>query len=142
LNFNAYPERIYSICDRVAQIGERYGVKLSTCAESISHPKISKEGCLSVAQVNDILGTQIEDKGTANNNSRPACTCFGGKVDALAYTDDCNTICGYCYAGHAYDDVSEQKIKETKDENDVLKFDKEALKQMGAEVLKHCNKFI
>ena len=86
LNFNAYPERIYSICDRVAQIGEKYGVKLSTCAESISHPKISKEGCLSVAQVNDILGTQIEDKGTANNNSRPACTCFGGKVDALAYT--------------------------------------------------------
>ena len=142
LNFNAYPERIYSICDRVVQIGEKYGVRLSTCAESINHPKVSKEGCLSVSQVNDILGTSIEDKGTANNNFRTSCTCFGGKVDALAYTDDCNTICGYCYAGHAYDDVVQQKIDETKEDKKILAFDKEALKQMGAEVLKHCNKYI
>lgn len=142
LNFHAYPERIYSICDRVVQIGEKYGVKLSTCAETINHPKVSKEGCLSVAQVNELLGTSIEDKGTANNNYRAACTCFGGKVDAFDYTYDCASICGYCYGGHANDQVDSQKLKETHDEKNVLTFDKDLLKQMGAKVLKHCNKNI
>ena len=142
LNFNAYPERIYSICDRVAQLGEKYGITLSTCAEGINHPKVTKEGCLSVAQVNELLGTSIEDKGEANNDFRSHCSCFGGKIDAFDYSEDCSSICGYCYGGHANDDVMEQKIKETRDEQNVLEFNKELLKEMGAKVLKHCNKFI
>ena len=94
---------INEIAKRMLEITNKYGVKLGTCAEEINIPGISKEGCLSVDQVNEMLGTDIEDKGTENNKQRALCSCFGGKTDVLAYKAKCASMCGYCYAGHNVD---------------------------------------
>ena len=85
------------------KIANKYGVKLSTCAEPGVIPGISKQGCLSVQQINNILGTHIEDKAEANNRQRQLCTCYGGKVDILRYNSNCASSCMYCYAHHNSD---------------------------------------
>ena len=85
------------------KIANKYGVKLSTCAEPGVIPGISKQGCLSVQQINNILGTHIEDKAEANNRQRQLCTCYGGKVDVLRYNSNCASSCMYCYAHHNSD---------------------------------------
>lgn len=97
---NAKPEIIKGVSEKMLQIANKYGVKLSTCAEPGVIPGISKQGCLSVQQVNNILGTHIEDKGEANNKQRQLCTCYGGKVDVLQYNSNCASSCMYCYAHH------------------------------------------
>lgn len=100
-NLHAKTSVIQSIANIVKRIGDKYGVRLSTCAEISALPAgISHEGCLSVNALNDILGTHIEDKGTANNKSRSLCACYGGKTDILKYNDLCASICAYCYAHH------------------------------------------
>lgn len=92
---------IKSIANIVKEYGDKYGVRLSTCAEPDILPSgISHEGCLSVQAINDTLGTHIEDKGTANNKSRDLCACYGGKTDILKYNDKCASSCAYCYAHH------------------------------------------
>ena len=99
---HARKEVIANIAKIVKEYGDKYGVRLGTCAEPAVLPGISLEGCLSVRAVNDMLGTHIEDKGTANNNikSRPFCACYGGKTDILAYNRRCASSCTYCYAHH------------------------------------------
>ena len=99
---HARKEVIATIAEKVKKLGDKYGVRLGTCAEPAVLPGISLEGCLSVRAVNDMLGTHIEDKGTANNNikSRPFCACYGGKTDILAYNRRCATSCTFCYAHH------------------------------------------
>ena len=97
---HAKPEVIKGISEKMLQIANKYGVKLSTCAEPGAIPGISKQGCLSVQQINSILGTHIEDKGTANSKQRPLCSCYGGKVDVLRYDQKCASSCMYCYAHH------------------------------------------
>lgn len=99
---HARKEVITTIAEKVKKIADKYGVRLGTCAEPAVLPGISLEGCLSVRAVNDMLGTHIEDKGTANNNikSRPFCACYGGKTDILAYNRRCATSCTFCYAHH------------------------------------------
>lgn len=98
---HAESDVIKNIADIVKRIGDKYGVTLSTCAEPDLLPSgISHEGCLSVQAINRILGTHIEDKGTANNKSRDLCTCYGGKTDILKYNDKCASSCAYCYAHH------------------------------------------
>lgn len=100
-NLHAKTSVIQSIANIVKRIGDKYGVRLSTCAEISALPAgISHEGCLSVNALNDILGTHIEDKGTANNKSRALCACYGGKTDILKYNDLCASSCAYCYAHH------------------------------------------
>ena len=96
---------VNSICDFMLKMKDKYGVTLGTCAENIHREGISNEGCLSVEGVNRMLGTSIEDKGTANNKQRLLCSCYGGKVDALAYDDYCGTSCTYCYGKHENDAV-------------------------------------
>lgn len=92
---------IENIANIVKDLGDKYGVTLSTCAEPDLLPSgISHEGCLSVQAINRILGTHIEDKGTNNNKSRDLCTCYGGKTDILKYNDKCASSCAYCYAHH------------------------------------------
>ena len=92
---------IENIANIVKDLGDKYGVTLSTCAEPDLLPSgISHEGCLSVQAINRILGTHIEDKGTDNNKSRDLCTCYGGKTDILKYNDKCASSCAYCYAHH------------------------------------------
>lgn len=102
-NFNAKPEIINKIVDFMLQMKELYGVSLGTCAEGLTRPGISKEGCLSVESVNRMLGTSIPDKGTENNNQRQLCSCYGGKIDALKYNAACASHCVYCYAKHEND---------------------------------------
>ena len=79
---------------------DKYGIKLATCAEPNSKyaDKISKEACLSVAAVNNMLGTNIPE--TATGKQRQLCSCFGGKTDLLRYDNKCASCCGYCYAHH------------------------------------------
>lgn len=97
---NASPEKVKGISENMLKIANKYGVKLSTCAEPGVIPGISKQGCLSVQQINNILGTHIEDKAEANNRQRQLCTCYGGKVDVLRYNSNCASSCMYCYAHH------------------------------------------
>ena len=97
---NASPEKVKRISEEMLKIANKYGVKLSTCAEPGVIPGISKQGCLSVQQINNILGTHIEDKAEANNKQRQLCTCYGGKVDVLRYNSNCASSCMYCYAHH------------------------------------------
>lgn len=97
---NAKPEIVKGISEKMLQIANKYGVKLSTCAEPGVIPGISKQGCLSVEQINNVLGTHIEDKAEANNKQRQLCTCYGGKVDVLRYNSNCASSCMYCYAHH------------------------------------------
>lgn len=97
---HARPDVIKGVSEKMLQIANKYGVKLSTCAEPGVIPGISKQGCLSVEQVNNILGTHIEDKAEANNKQRQLCTCYGGKVDVLRYNSNCASSCMYCYAHH------------------------------------------
>lgn len=92
---------IENIANIVKDLGDKYGVTLSTCAEPDLLPSgISHEGCLSVQAINRILGTHIEDKHRDNNKSRPLCECYGGKTDILKYNDKCASSCAYCYAHH------------------------------------------
>lgn len=100
---NASPEKVKRISEEMLKIANKYGVKLSTCAEPGVIPGISKQGCLSVQQVNNILGTHIKDKAEANNRQRQLCTCYGGKVDILRYNSNCASSCMYCYAHHNSD---------------------------------------
>lgn len=100
---HAKPEVIKGISEKMLQIANKYGVKLSTCAEPGVMPGITKQGCLSVQQINNILGTHIEDKGLANTKQRPLCSCYGGKVDVLRYDQRCSSSCVYCYAHHNRD---------------------------------------
>lgn len=95
---HARPDVIKGVSEKMLQIANKYGVKLSTCAEPGVIPGISKQGCLSVEQINNILGTHIEDKAEANNKQRQLCTCYGGKVDVLRYNSNCASSCMYCYA--------------------------------------------
>lgn len=100
---NASTEKVKRISEEMLKIANKYGVKLSTCAEPGVIPGISKQGCLSVQQINNILGTHIEDKAEANNRQRQLCTCYGGKVDILRYNSNCASSCMYCYAHHNSD---------------------------------------
>lgn len=100
---NASQEKVKRISEEMLKIANKYGVKLSTCAEPGVIPGISKQGCLSVQQINNILGTHIEDKAEANNRQRQLCTCYGGKVDVLRYNNNCASSCMYCYAHHNSD---------------------------------------
>lgn len=102
---HAKPEVIKGISEKMLQIANKYGVKLSTCAEPGVIPGITKQGCLSVQQINNVLGTHIEDKGLANSKQRPLCSCYGGKVDVLRYDQRCSSSCVYCYAHHNRDKV-------------------------------------
>lgn len=97
---HARPDVIKGVSEKMLKIANKYGVKLSTCAEPCVIPGISKQGCLSVQQVNNILGTHIEDNAEENNKQRQLCTCYGGKVDVLRYNSNCASSCMYCYAHH------------------------------------------
>lgn len=157
LNKHAPQQRIEAIANVMVQFAEKYGLTLSSCAENINHPKVQKTGCLAVSQVNEMLGTSVEDRGFANNRQRSLCSCFGGKIDLLPQSGTtCATSCTYCYMGHGRDanpwnlyynqDGTLRDIPLTrtqKPDNEIkslMRFDKDALREMGAEVLKYCNK--
>ena len=104
---DARPEVMGVIFDFMLSLKDKYDITLGTCAEVYGREGINKEGCLSVAAVNNMLGTHIPDLGTDNNAQRKVCSCYGGKVDALAYSSVCASHCVYCYAKHANDKALE-----------------------------------
>mgnify|MGYP003457020152 CR=1 FL=1 len=87
----------------MVSMADKYNIKLFTCAEPNSKyaDKISKEACLSVAAVNNMLGTNIPE--TATGKQRQLCSCFGGKTDLLRYDNKCASSCIYCYGHHNLD---------------------------------------
>ena len=87
----------------MVELKEKYGVELFTCAEPNSKysDQISKEACLSVSAVNNMLGTSIPE--TATGKQRQLCACYGGKTDLLKYDNKCASSCVYCYAHHNND---------------------------------------
>lgn len=115
-NFNAKQEYLDDIMDFMLTLKDKYDITLGTCAEVGGREGISKEGCLSVSAVNNMLGTHIEDRGINNNNQRQLCSCYGGKVDFLSYNAACASTCVYCYAKHQSD-----KVLNLYDENGKLK---------------------
>ena len=144
------------------KMANKYGVTLGSCAENITRRGISKEGCLSVSAVNKMLGTSIEDRGTDNNEQRKLCSCYGGKIDALAYGKNCASHCIYCYAKHENDaamqyynedgtlkdnqftrtsdqsfeaDQSEHLLTESEYSDQQVKYQ---LKSLGEELMKKC----
>ena len=95
---DAKPEVIQAIAQFVVNTAKKYGVKeVSSCAENINIPGVKKEGCLSANAVNNMLGTSLE---LPEGGQRGNCSCFGGKIDMLKYSDKCLSGCGYCYAHH------------------------------------------
>ena len=97
-SLHAKPEVQQRIANIMLQFKDKYGVNLSTCAEPMAIPGISKEACLSVSAVNNMLGTSIPD--TATGKQRKLCSCYGGKTDLLRYDNKCASSCVYCYAHH------------------------------------------
>ena len=85
--------------EELIKLADKYDIKLATCAEPITNPKVSKEACLSVNAVNNLLGTNL-DPEAEKGKQRKECSCYGGKSDLLAYNDKCHSSCAYCYAHH------------------------------------------
>lgn len=105
LNKHAAPSVLSRIVNHMVELGDEFGMRLESCAEQgISHPKISHEGCVSASAVERILGIELGDAGSSRQ--RWGCSCFGGKVGALAYSDKCPSSCAYCYAGHQRDGMT------------------------------------
>lgn len=97
-NRDANYSTIKAIAEFVINTAKKYGIKeVSTCAENIDLPGVKKEACLSVSAVNNMLGTDLD---LPQGRQRDSCTCYGGKVDMLAYSDKCLSGCAYCYAHH------------------------------------------
>ncbi|EKC56722.1 hypothetical protein OBE_10918 [human gut metagenome] len=80
------------------ELKNKYKVNISTCAEPFNIEGISKEACLSVAAINNMLGTNIPE--TSTGKQRALCSCYGGKTDLLRYDNKCASSCIYCYAHH------------------------------------------
>ena len=60
-----------------------------------------------------------ESGAYARNETRPECCCFKYNSDLLGYSDQCPSMCAYCYGGHS-DDVIDQQYRYY-DENGNLK---------------------
>lgn len=97
-SLHARPEVLQSIENKMLELKNKYGVNMSTCAEPFNVEGISKEACLSVAAINNMLGTSIPE--TATGKQRQLCSCYGGKTDLLRYDNKCASSCIYCYAHH------------------------------------------
>ena len=90
-----------SIIKFMSSLKDKYDINLSTCAEPFDVPGISKEACLSVSSINNMLGTSIPMDRTGKQ--RALCSCYGGKTDLLRYDNKCASSCAYCYAHHNTD---------------------------------------
>lgn len=108
VEFSPRQKHFDAVYDFVDNLCEKYNIIFNTCGERPSSAKKQykhikfNEGCLSVKTVENTLG--VKDVADDKGNQRPgACSCFGGKIDALRYDDKCASSCGYCYAHHNSD---------------------------------------
>ena len=94
-------ERRHGIAAMMKRLADEFGITLGSCAEAnLGVEGITHEGCLSTTAVAQMLGTEIAE---SKSGQRLACSCFGGKVDALSYDHRCGSACVYCYARHGSD---------------------------------------
>ncbi len=85
-----------AIASGFAEIADKYGITLYTCAEEIelSQYGIKHGSCIDQQLIEKIIGSRIAAKNDANQ--RTACRCIES-IDIGAY-DTCSHGCVYCYA--------------------------------------------
>ena len=106
VNFDAKPQYMNEIYLFMDQLAQKYNVFFNTCGERPANiqglTKIRFAiGCVNVQAMNAALGTT--DIANIKGNQRTSCSCYGNKVDALRYDDNCASSCVYCYAKHNSD---------------------------------------
>lgn len=84
------------IAKEFSAIADKYGMKLSTCAEEIDLTEYGVEhgACIDKQLIEQIIDTKITAKQDANQ--RVACGCIES-IDIGVY-DSCTNGCTYCYA--------------------------------------------
>ena len=104
------PELMKSIYEKVDEIAQQYGVRISTCGEKPANVDVKNIsfalGCLNAHTVAKVLGTteQEVNKASEESQQRPGkCHCLNNKIDILSFDDTCFSSCAYCYARHGSD---------------------------------------
>lgn len=107
VNYDAKPEYMNAIYQHMEGLAEEFNIKFFTCGEkpksvngTLKNISFSV-GCLNAKTVNATLG--VEDVEDFKGNQRDGCSCYGGKIDALKWGDECRSSCVYCYAQHNTD---------------------------------------
>lgn len=92
-------QKLLVLAQRMAEIAERYGLQLKTCAEEIAleHLGIEHGSCIDRERLERIGGFRLDVQ--KDPNQRPVCGCAAA-VDIGCY-DACKGGCLYCYADHS-----------------------------------------
>lgn len=91
-------QELLVLAQRMAEIAERYGLQLKTCAEEIALEQLGIEhgSCIDRERLERIGGFRLDVQ--KDPNQRPVCSCAAA-VDIGCY-DTCKGGCLYCYADH------------------------------------------
>ena len=92
-------EQKIALAEKLLKIASKYGVTLTSCAESSSLKKIGIEPnkCIDDALICDLSGRKLSIK--KDKNQRAECNCVES-VDIGSY-NSCLHGCGYCYANYS-----------------------------------------
>lgn len=98
----------YELAGRFAEIADRYGLKLETCAEAVdlSQFGIDHGKCIDGALFEKLIGQPL-NLGR-DPNQREACGCMAS-VDIGMY-DSCGNGCRYCYGNHSAAAVRKNRL--------------------------------
>lgn len=87
------------IAGSISKIGEKYKIKIESCAEEIDLESVGIEhgSCIDQSLFERLLGCKL--KAGIDKNQRLKCGCMES-IDIGAY-DTCKNGCRYCYANHS-----------------------------------------
>lgn len=115
------PEKLKELANVLNELNQDPNIEIETCSFYI--PGLKYSACLDpdilAAAVGTTEGIMDESGDYARNETRPECCCFKYNNDLLGYSDQCPSMCAYCYGGHS-DDVIDQQYRYY-DENGNLK---------------------
>ena len=115
------PEKLKELANVLNELNQDPNIEIETCSFYI--PGLKYSACLDpdilAAAVGTTEGIMDESGAYARNETRPECCCFKYNNDLLGYSDQCPSMCAYCYGGHS-DDVIDQQYRYY-DENGNLK---------------------
>lgn len=115
------PEKLKELANVLNELNQDPNIEIETCSFYI--PGLKYSACLDpdilAAAVGTTEGIMDESGAYARNETRPECCCFKYNSDLLGYSDQCPSMCAYCYGGHS-DDVIDQQYRYY-DENGNLK---------------------
>lgn len=115
------PEKLKELANVLNELNQDPNIEIETCSFYI--PGLKYSACLDpdilAAAVGTTEGIMDESGAYARNETRPECCCFKYNNDLLGYSDQCPSMCAYCYGGHS-DDVINQQYRYY-DENGNLK---------------------